>query len=463
MPAVLSGFFFCGGQVMKDTRLTQGTVWKKLLLFALPITGANLLQAMYGTVDLMVVGLFADAAQVSAVSTGSMTMQTITGIITGLTMGCTVQLGHAIGMKDHATASRTVASSLALFVVLGLAMAGLIAAAASPIASVMNAPAEAMASTVGYIRICGAGVIAIVLFNAISGMFRGIGDSKTPLILMGIACAANILGDLLLVGVFHMGGAGAAAATIAAQGISVLAAALLVRKNGLGFETKREALRPGKKETLLILKYGLPIAAQEALTGVSFMVILAILNTFGLIASAGVGVAEKLCGLMFIIPSAMMAAVSAFSAQNIGAGQASRARQGMLVSMGVSFGMGLCMFLASFFHGAELAGLFTPDQAVCQAAADYLRSYSVDCVIVGFNFSMMGYLNGMGRTGFVALQGILSTFLVRIPVSWLMSKIPDVSLFQVGFATPLATAFAIVITVIYLRYIGKTPHQKAIL
>lgn len=448
---------------MKDTRLTQGTVWKKLLLFALPITGANLLQAMYGTVDLMVVGLFADAAQVSAVSTGSMTMQTITGIITGLTMGCTVQLGHAIGMKDHATASRTVASSLALFVALGLAMAGLIAAAASPIASVMNAPAEAMASTVGYIRICGAGVIAIVLFNAISGMFRGIGDSKTPLILMGIACAANILGDLLLVGVFHMGGAGAAAATIAAQGISVLAAALLVRKNGLGFETKREALRPGKKETLLILKYGLPIAAQEALTGVSFMVILAILNTFGLIASAGVGVAEKLCGLMFIIPSAMMAAVSAFSAQNIGAGQASRARQGMLVSMGVSFGMGLCMFLASFFHGAELAGLFTPDQAVCQAAADYLRSYSVDCVIVGFNFSMMGYLNGMGRTGFVALQGILSTFLVRIPVSWLMSKIPDVSLFQVGFATPLATAFAIVITVIYLRYIEKAPHQKAIL
>ena len=445
---------------MKDTSLTQGTVWKKLLLFALPIMGANLLQAMYGTVDLMVVGLFADAAQVSAVSTGSMTMQTITGIITGLTMGCTVQLGHAIGMRDHRTASRTVASSLALFVILGLVMAGLIVAAASPIASVMNAPEEAMASTASYIRICGAGVIAIVLFNAISGMFRGIGDSRTPLILMGVACAANILGDLLLVGVFHMGSAGAAAATIAAQGISVVAAALLVRKNGFGFETRREALRPGRKEALLILKYGLPIAAQEALTGVSFMVILAILNTFGLIASAGVGVAEKLCGLMFIIPGAMMSAVSAFSAQNIGAGQEARARQGMYVSMGVSFGMGLCMFLVSFFHGAELAGLFTQDQAVCAAAADYLRSYSIDCVIVGFNFSMMGYLNGVGRTGFVALQGILSTFLVRIPVSWLMSKLPDVTLFQVGFATPLATVFAIVITVIYLQHIKSAAHRQ---
>lgn len=228
-----------------------------------------------------------------------------------------------------------------------------------------------------------------------------------------------------------------------------------MRKNGFGFETRREELRPSKKETLLILQYGLPIAAQEALTGVSFMVILAILNTFGLIASAGVGVAEKLCGLMFIIPGAMMSAVSAFSAQNIGAGREARARQGMFVSMGVSFAMGLCMFLVSFFHGAGLAGLFTPDQAVCAAAADYLRSYSVDCVIVGFNFSMMGYLNGMGRTGFVALQGILSTFLVRIPVSWLMSRLPEVTLFQVGFATPLATVFAIVITVIYLYHIKR--------
>ncbi len=378
---------------MTERTLTKGRVWKTLMRFALPVTGANLLQAMYGTVDLMVVGLFADAAQVSAVSTGSMTMQTITGIITGLTMGSTVQLGHAIGMQDHRTASRTVASSLALFVVLGLAMTGLIVAAAAPIASVMNAPDKAMQGTVNYIRICGAGVIAMVLFNAISGMFRGIGDSRTPLILMGIACAANILGDLLLVGALSMGSASAAVATIAAQGGSVLAAALIVRKRGFGFETIRSELQPDRAETAKILKYGLPIAAQEALTGISFMVILAILNSFGLVASAGVGVAEKLCGLMFIIPGAMMAAVSAFSAQNIGAGQELRAWQGMWVSMGVSFGIGMCTFLGSALAGEQLAGLFTPDPAVCAAAADYLRSYAVDCVIVGFNFSMMGSLS----------------------------------------------------------------------
>lgn len=440
---------------MNEHRLTDGPVFQKLLLFALPIIGANLLQAMYGTVDLMVVGLFSDASQVSAVSTGSMTMQTILGIVSGLTMGSTVLLGQAIGMKDARMASRAVASSAALFIAIGVVLAGAVAAAAGPVAKVMNAPAEALSSTAAYIRICGTGIICIVLFNALGGLFRGMGDSKTPLILTGIACASNIAGDLLLVGLMHLGAAGAAYATIAAQGLSVVSAALMIKKKGFGFETVRTELRPARHETGRILRFGLPIAAQEALTGVSFMVILAILNGFGLIASAGVGVAEKLCGIMFIIPGAMFSAVSAFSAQNTGAGMHDRARKGMYASMTVSFAIGAVMFLACFIFGKELAGLFSKDESVCTAAADYLRSYGVDCLIVGFNFSMMGYLNGMGRTGFVALQGILSTFLVRIPVSWLMSRIPGVTLFGVGFATPLATVFAIVITVIYIARIGK--------
>ena len=440
---------------------TTGSVWKKLLWFTLPIFGANLLQAMYGTVDLLVVGWFSSASSVSAVSTGSMTMQTITGIITGLTMGCTVLLGQNIGKKDERAAARTVTTALWLFLAVGLVLTVLVASFAEPVAVLMNAPEEALAETTGYIRICGLGIICIVLFNALSGIFRGIGDSRTPLILMGIACGANVLGDLLLVGALSLGSVGAAIATVAAQGLSVLAAALMVRRRGFGFETRREELRPARAETLRILRYGLPIAAQEALTGVSFMVILAILNGFGLIASAGVGVAEKLCGLMFIIPGAMMSAVSAFSAQNIGAEKPARARQGMAVSMAVSFGMGLCMFALSLFFGERLAGLFSGDAAVCAAAADYLRSYAVDCVIVGFNFSMMGYLNGMGHTGFVALQGILSTFVVRIPVSWLMSRIPGVTLFQIGFATPLATVFAIVITALYLLRLRRNPPGPA--
>ena len=445
---------------MQNHSLTEGSVLKKLLLFARPILGANLLQALYGTVDLMIVGLFTEASEVSAVSTGSMTMQTITGIVIGLTMGCTVLLGNSIGMKDYKKASRAVGSSALLFVAVGVLLTGIIVALAGPISTVMNAPKEAFDQTKTYITICGLGVICIVIFNALSGIFRGIGDSKTPLILMAISCGCNIVGDLLLVGVFSMGSAGAAIATVAAQGISVVSAFGMIKKNGFGFETDKAYLKPAKAETALILKYGLPIAAQELLTGVSFMVILAILNGFGLIASAGVGVAEKICGLMFIVPGAMIAAVSAFSAQNVGAGLHNRAKKGMFYGMAVTVLIGLGMFAVSFTNGAWLAHFFAKDAAVCAAAADYLKSYSIDCVIVGFSFCMMGYLNGNGKTGFVALQGILSTFLVRIPFSYAMSKIEGVSLFQVGFATPLATVFAIILTTAYVVWFEKKQAKE---
>ena len=430
--------------------LTEGNLLKKMILFALPVLGANLLQAMYGTVDLMVVGLFTTASEVSAVSTGSMSMYTITGIVAGITMGCTILLGHNIGRKDYPAAARTIKSGIFLFVVAGIIASVIMIITAPLIASVMNAPKEAYEQTVSYLRICGGGVILIILFNSLSAIFRGLGDSKTPLILMVIACVCNIAGDLLLVGVFKMGSAGAAIATVGAQGISVLAAALMVRKKGYGFPAEKGDFTVSKPEMKKILRYGLPMAAQEGLSGISFMVILAVLNSFGVIASAGVGVGEKICGLMFVFHMAFMSAVSAFSAQNVGAMKFKRARQSMMAGMIVTVLIGVVMFLVSFTNGAALARFFTADTQVCLAAADYLRSYAVDCIIVGINFSMMGYLNGHGKTVFVSIQGILATFLVRIPYSYLMSKVPGVSLFQVGFATPLATMFAIIITVIYL-------------
>ena len=438
---------------MISTDLTTGSVFKKLIKFALPILGANLLQALYGTVDLLVVGQFSDAVSVSGVATGSMTLQTIMGIIFGLTTGCTVLMGHYIGAKNYNGAARTVASSFLLFVILGGVLTVVISVLAPWIASVMNAPAEAFGATVSYIRICGFGIIFIVLFNSISGLFRGMGDSKTPLILMGIACVMNIFGDLLFVGKFGMASSGAALATVIAQAVSVVSSFFIIRARGFGFKAERQNYRPAFVESGKILKYGTPIAAQEALTGVSFMIILAILNAFGLVASAGVGVGEKICAIMFIVPGAFIAAESAFSAQNIGAGDNRRALSGMLCGICFTVGIGLIMFLLGFFKGQTLASFFTTDVEVQKAAANYLKSYSLDCVLVGFSFCMMGYFNGRGKTLFVAIQGLLQTFLVRIPVSFFLSRIPGASLFLVGFATPLATVFGIILNVSYLVYL----------
>ena len=435
--------------------LTTGVVWKKLLRFALPIFSASLLQSLYGTVDLLVVGHFADSAAVSGVSTGGMTMQTLTGVVFGLTTGVTVLLGQNIGKKDGPAGARTISAALSLFILVALGLTAVITALAGPLAVVMNAPELAYDDTVTYIRICGGGIICIVLYNAISGIFRGMGDSKTPLILVGVACAVNVVGDLLFVGLCGMGTAGAAIATVIAQGVSAVCAFLLLQKKSP--DPTQRTLRPKLygHEIKKILFYGVPIAMQELLTGVSFMVILAILNSFGLTASAGVGIAERLAGLFFIIPGSMLAALSAFSAQNVGAGRRERARAAMFVSMIMTCSAGLLVFLASFWHGELLASLFSNNPDDCAAAGDYLRSYSIDCVMVGVNFSIMGYLNGNGKTGFVALQGILSAFLVRIPFSYFMSKIEGVTLFQIGFATPMATVFAIVLSVSYLAHFER--------
>ena len=440
--------------------LTEGSVLKKLIAFVLPIFGANLLQAMYGTVDLIVVGYFSDKAAVSAVATGSMAMQTINGIITGLSMGSMVHLGHLIGKKDFQRATHAVASAFMIFLILGAFLMGAVPLTAPLLAKCMNAPTEAVSQTISYIRICGVGIIAIIFFNGISSMFRGVGDSKSPFILMLISCLVNIGGDLLLVGVYDMGTAGAAIATVFAQLVSVLASVLIIVKRGFGFKLQRVSLRPTREDSRKILKYGLPIAAQEALTGLSFAVIMAILNDFGLVASAGVGIAEKIVGLIFIVPGAIMAAVSAFTAQNKGAGKIDRAKKSMYIGMIISLAVGVVMFYLSFFHGDLLSSFFTKDHDVIEAAADFLRSYAIDCALVSFNFNMMGYLNGCGQTLFVSIQGIVSTFLVRIPFSYFMSKVPDVSLFQVGLATPCATIFAIVLTGIYL--INYNRKQKMI-
>jgi Na+-driven multidrug efflux pump len=229
---------------------------------------------------------------------------------------------------------------------------------------------------------------------------------------------------------------------------------------GAGFPAQKQDFKPEVSSMKTMLGYGIPVAAQEAMTGISFMIILALLNGFGLNASAGVGVAEKICALMFIVPGAMMAAVSAFTAQNAGAGQQRRAKEGLYWGMLYSFFAGVLMFVLGYFHGSFLASFFTGDREVKIAAADYLRSYSVDCLIVGFNFCMSGYFTGNGRTLFASLQGILCAFLVRIPFSWYMSTIPGVSLFQIGFATPLATVFGIILSLLYIKFRMKNGGRR---
>ena len=434
----------------KNRSFTEGPILSTLLRFAVPVLGAMILQAMYGAVDLLVVGHFADAAAVSAVSTGSQLMHTLTTVIIGLAMGVTVLVGRSIGEGRPEKAGEIIGSSIWLFGALGAVMSLLVAFLARPLTALMHAPEKAFEQTVRYVAICGAGTLFITAYNVLGSVFRGVGDSKTPLIVVAIACVCNILGDLLFVAVIPMAAAGAALATVLAQGISVALCILLLRKKQLPFPFSRRCLKPRSSHILQTMKVGAPIALQDLLVSLSFLVLMVIINSIGLTASAGMGVAEKLCAFIMLVPSAFSSSLSAFVAQNIGANQPVRARRAMLCGMLASLSVALIISWLSFFHGEMLASIFSRDGEVNLAAADYLKGYAIDVLLTSFLFCFIGYFNGCGNTTFVMLQGLIGAFGVRIPVSWAMSRIQPPSLFRISLATPASTLVQILLFTAFL-------------
>ncbi|MCR5770001.1 MAG: MATE family efflux transporter [Butyrivibrio sp.] len=427
----------------RQTDFTTGKIVAPLLKFAIPVLIALFLQSLYGAVDLLIVGQFSEASDVSAVSTGSQIMMTITNLIASLCMGMTIFLGQKIGEKKADEGGRIIGSGLVMFMSVGLALTISIPFFSKNLAAIMHAPTEAFDLTSAYIKICGTGIIVIIAYNLIGGIFRGLGDSNTPLVTVLIACIFNIIGDLVLVAVFNMGTKGAAIATVLAQLVSVLISLLLISKKKLPFEFNLKMLRWDRKIIGKILFLGTPIAVQDLLVGISFLVILAIVNALGLTASAGVGVAEKVCAFIMLVPAAFMQSMSAFVAQNRGAGRIDRAIKGLKSAVAISFIFGFTMFYTAFFHGDLLAGIFSNDEVVILAAADYLKAYAIDCLLTCFLFCFVGFYNGMEYTRFVMVQGIIGAFAVRVPVSFIMSRWEPVSLFHIGLATPCSTMLQI--------------------
>ncbi len=439
----------------KQQVFTEGPIAGPLLKFALPVLFALILQAMYGAVDLLVVGKFASSADVSAVSTGSQLMMTITNVIASFAMGTTILLGQQIGQGRSRDGGRTIGASLFLFLLLGCMVTAVLVIFAGNLASIMHAPAEAFDRTTAYIRICGAGSLIIITYNLIGSIFRGMGDSRTPLMTVAIACVVNICGDLFFVAVLGLGTAGAALATVAAQAVSVVVSLLLIRRQQLPFALERKMIRPDGGIIRKVTGLGAPIALQEFLVGVSFLVIQTIVNSLGLVPSAGVGVAEKVCAFIMLVPSAFMQSLAAIVSQNYGAGKYDRTYKTLRIATCLSFAAGVIMFYAAYFHGTAMAGVFSNDPEVMAAAAQYLRAYAIDCLLTAFLFCFIGFYNGIGQTKFVMLQGLAGAFGVRVPMSFLMSRIMPVSLFRIGLATPCSSALQILLCLIWLRHVKK--------
>lgn len=441
--------------------LLTGAILPALMRFAIPILLSLILQTLYGAVDLWAVGVFGTPADVAAVAIGSQTMQIITGVLTGLSTGTTVMLGRKVGAGDARGAAWVVGASAWLFGAAGIALSVLMVSAAPLIAAVMDTPPEALSQTVIYIRICGAGSVLVAVYNFAAAVFRGIGDSKSPLLFVSVACVANIALDILLIAGFGMGPAGAAIATVVAQGGSVALTLVLFRRHGLGFPLSLHFLRLRLRFVKNTLRIGSPVALQDLCNETAYLVIIGLVNALGVIVSAGVGIAERLSLFIFLIPMSYIQAISAFVAQNAGAGLMARARRAVLIGMTTAFVPGILLATALVFCGDIFTRIFTDEPSVIAASSEFLRATALESLVLSLACCLSGYFNGIGRTTFVMVCGLCSVLLVRLPVAWYASTRPNPSLYHIGLSTVLAALFTLLANLAYALVLHRKESRKS--
>ena len=436
---------------LQGGNLTQGNLVKKLVVFAIPFLLANFIQALYGAVDMAIVGWWGSASGISAVSTGSQVIQLLTSLISGLTMGGTILIAQYFGAGKQGDVKESIGTTLTLFGLAAVVLTVIMLFANHGILVLLQTPAEAMEQAEDYVMICSLGILFIFAYNAISAILRGLGDSKSPLLFIAAACVTNILLDLLLVGVFHMGAAGAAIATVISQAVSVLLSVLLLIRKKFVFDFKWKSFRIQKSKAAKIFRLGLPVSFQETLVSISFLMISAIVNSLGVVTSAAVGIVGKFEGFAMLPATAFCAAISSMVAQNMGANGHGRALKAQKVGIGFSFACSLVFFAWAQIAPESILYLFKAEPAVAAAGAEYIRSFSIDFIMVAFAFCMNGFCNGCGGTTFTMVNSLLSTMLVRVPLALLFSMLMPESLFGIGLAAPLATLLSIVIGFFYIR------------
>ena len=432
----------------KEVNFTEGSIIKKLISFMIPILGSLILQAMYGAVDLLIVGRFGTTAGLSGVSTGSQILNFVTFIITSFAMGVTVLISRYLGEKKPKKIGKIIGGATILFTAISVVLCIIMIIFARPISILMQAPKEALELTILYVQICGAGIFFIVAYNVISAIFRGLGDSKSPLIFVAIACIVNVIGDFIFVAIFNWNVAGAALATVMAQAVSVVISLIIMKKKNLSFTIIKKDFCFNREVKRFII-IGSPLALQEFLTQMSFLALCAFVNRLGLEASSGYGVACKVVNFVMLVPSALMQSMTSIVSQNVGAKKEKRAVE--VMTTGMKFGgiIGTIVFLLIYFQGASLIGIFTEDNSVIQKGYEYLLGFAPETILTAILFSFIGYFNGHENTIWVMIQGFIQTILVRLPFAYYMSIQKNASLTKIGLAAPVATFFAIILNLVF--------------
>ena len=438
-----------------EKNLTQGSVLKNIVLFSLPYLLSYFLQTLYGMADLYIIGQFNGTSQITAVSIGSQIMHMITVMIVGLAMGTTVTIGQATGAKQRKKTADIIGNTASLFMVVSLIVTLLLLAARHSIVQVMSTPAEAIAGTTDYLTICFIGIPFITAYNIISSIFRGLGDSKSPMYFIAIACTLNVILDYIFIGSMRFGSAGAALGTVVAQTVSVIISLFVISKKRHELSLTKQCFQPSRAIINQILRIGIPVSLQDGFIQISFIIITIIVNRRGINDAAAVGIVEKIICFIFLVPSSMLSAVSAISAQNIGAGKPKRAEQTLWYAIIICICFGALISTIVQFTSDSIIALFDKNPQVITLGSQYIKSYIFDCLFAGIHFSFSGYFCALGKSGFSFIHNSLSIILIRIPGAYLMSKLFTETLFPMGLAATTGSLFSVIICIIFFLLIKK--------
>lgn len=443
-----------------EKNLTSGSVLRSVLYFSLPYLLSYLLQTLYGMADLYIIGQFCGVESTTAVSIGSQVMHMITVMLVGLAMGTTVRIGRAVGAGDRDDMRKAVGNTITLFAVLSVAVTALLLVLVRPVVAVMSTPAAAVPGTIQYLTICFAGIPCITAYNIISAIFRGMGDSKSPMYFIAVACAVNIGLDYLFIGALGMGPAGAALGTTLAQAVSVVLSLVMICRRRMIPGLRRADCRPDRAMLGSLVQVGLPIAVQDGFIQISFLAITVFANLRGLEDAAAVGIVEKMISFLFLVPSSMLSTVSALSAQNLGAGRPDRARQTLGYAVRIAVGFGIFCTVVMQFAAGWAVGLFTNDPAVADMGAQYMHSYVWDCIFAGIHFSFSGYFCACNRSWLSFLHNSIAIVLVRLPLAWYAATYCLASLFPMGIAAPAGSFLSVLICLVAFRLTERRANPR---
>ena len=440
--------------------LTTGSIFKNVVYFSLPYLLSYFLQTLYGMADLFIIGQYEGVASTTAVSIGSQVMHMITVIIVGLAMGSTVSIGQAVGGGNDKRTASCIGNTITLFMGLSIILTAALLLLRRPIAIAMSTPAQALEGTIDYLTICFMGIPFITAYNIISSIFRGLGDSKSPMYFIAIACAANIGLDYAFMGALHLGPAGAALGTTLSQAVSVVVSIIVVRRARAGIRLKKEDFKPKRDVMGSLLRIGIPIAVQDGLIQVAFIVITIIANRRGLNDAAAVGIVEKIMSFIFLVPSSMLSTVSALGAQNIGAGKPERAKTTMSYGILITTCFGLAVVTLMQFYANSFVSLFTDSSTqdglqVVTMGGQYLRGYIWDCLFAGMHFCFSGYFCACGRSSLSFVHNIIAIALVRIPGVYITSKMFTDTLFPMGLATAAGSLLSVMICLVMYAMLSR--------